>query len=396
MEEYPRSFSIHNVNLIEDGQMIEDGVIAIDKGRIGFAGRKDDYIPTEGVVTLDGKGWYATPGFIDLQLNGAFGVDFNANPDAIEKVAARLPETGVTAFLATFITSPLDEYSQKLEAVLNIMASEREVSEAHMPPSRLLGAHLEGPFLNPEIPGVHQKKLFLPPTKENLEKFVPLDAVRLMTLAVEMPGGLEAVSWLRERGIVPSIGHSLATEEQAWQAFSHGVSYVTHLFNAMPPLHHRKPGLVGAALGSEQARCGLIVDGIHLHPLVVQIAYNCLGASKMTLMSDAMAGMGMPPGSYSIAGQEVKIDENSARLQGGRLAGSVLSMDQAVRNIVAFSGCSLAEAVRMASTTAAEVLGIDDRYGHLKAGYVADMVLLDTALQVQAVFVGGRLAFSRE
>jgi N-acetylglucosamine-6-phosphate deacetylase len=396
MKEYPQSFSIHNVNLLEDGQMIEDGVIAIDKGRIGFAGRKDDYIPTEGVVTLDGKSWYAAPGFIDLQLNGAFGVDFNTKPGDIEKVAARLPETGVTAFLATVITSILDEYPQKLKAILNIMASEREVPEPHMPPTRLLGAHLEGPFLNPEIPGVHQKRWFLPPSIENLEKLVPLEVVRLMTLAVEMPGGLEAVSWLQERGIVPSIGHSLVTEEQAWHAFSQGVGYVTHLFNAMPPLHHRKPGLVGAVLGSEQARCGLIVDGVHLHPLTVKMVYRCLGSGRLTLVSDAMAGMGMPPGSYSIAGQEVKIDENSARLQDGRLAGSLLSMDQAVRNMVTFSGCSLAEAVRMASTNPAEVLGIDDQFGHLKEGYQADMVLLDTALQVQAVFVGGRLAFSRE
>jgi N-acetylglucosamine-6-phosphate deacetylase len=395
MEESPSNLSIYNINLLEDGQLIEDGIITIDSGRISFAGKREEIALTKGVQALDGKGWFAAPGFIDLQLNGAFGVDFNTNPEDIDKVAARLPETGVTAFLATLITSPIDEYPQKLQAVLNSMASEREVIEPHKPPSRLLGAHLEGPFLNPEIPGVHQKRLFLPTTIENLEKLVPLEAVRLMTLAVEMLGGLEAVSWLRERGILASIGHSAATVEQGCMAFNEGVSYVTHLFNAMLPLHHRQPGLVGAVLGGVHTNCGLIVDGIHVHPLVVRLIYQCLGAKRLTLVSDAMTALGMPPGVYMLAGQEVMVNESGAYLPNGRLAGSVLSMDQAVRNMVTFSGCSLAEAVRMASTTPAEVLGIEGQFGHLKAGYAADVVFLNASMQVMATMIGGRLAYSR-
>ncbi|MBE0409901.1 MAG: N-acetylglucosamine-6-phosphate deacetylase [Anaerolineales bacterium] len=396
MEEYPQRFSIHNVNLLEDGQLIEDGMILIDEGCIRFAGRRADFVVPEDLDILDGNGWYAAPGFIDLQLNGAYGVDFTCNPEKLVAVAELLPKSGVTAFLPTIITSPLDEYSGKLQAILAAQAATAEPADSLKTSARVFGAHLEGPFLNPQMPGAHQASLFQQPTSANLQKFAPLEAVYLMTLAVEMSGGLEAISWLRERNITPSIGHSAASAELVGQAFSQGLSYATHLFNAMPPLHHRNPGLVGAVLGSEKARCGLIVDGIHLHPLTVKLVYRALGAGRLTLVTDAMAAMGMPPGSYRIAGREVIAAENSARLQDGRLAGSLLSMDQAVCNMVTFSGCSLAEAVRMASTTPAEVLGIDDQFGHLKAGYVADMVLLDKALQVQVVYVGGRLAFSRE
>jgi N-acetylglucosamine-6-phosphate deacetylase len=390
--EYPSSFVIENINLLEDGQLIEDGIMLIDEGLIRFAGRRGDFVLAEYTLTLDGKGWFAAPGFIDLQLNGAYWVDFSSNPDGINKVAARIPETGVTAFLVTFITSPMDDYPEKLRATLAAQAEVAEITKTHKPAARVLGAHLEGPFLNPEMPGAHQPELFRYMTVDNLQKLTPLEAVRLMTLAVEMPGGLEAVRWLHARGVTVSIGHSNATAEQGLQAFTEGVGYVTHLFNAMLPLHHRNPGLVGAVLGSTQARCGLIVDGIHVNPLVVRMVYQCLGTGRMTLVTDAMAAMGMPPGVYKIGGQEVWVNETSARLQDRRLAGSVLRMDQAVRNMVEFSGCSMAEAVRMASTTPAEVLGIDDRLGHLKEGYQADIVLLDKSMQVQATYIGGSLA----
>ena len=396
MVEHPRSLAIHNIDLLEDGRQIKDGLIVIEQGVIRFAGQRSECALEEHHVTLDGKGWFAAPGFIDLQLNGAYGVDFSSDPGRINEVAARLPESGVTAFLATMITSPLDEYPDKLRAVMAAQAEAAEATTVHNPAARVLGAHLEGPFLNPEMPGAHQPELFIQPIVENLQKLNPLEVVRLMTLAVEMPGGMEAARWLQARGVMAAIGHSNATAEQGLQAFSEGVGYVTHLFNAMLPLHHRQPGLVGATLGSNPVRCGLIVDGIHLHPLVVKLVYQCLGAGRLTLVTDAMAAMGMPPGDYQIGGQAVRVTSSEARLQDGRLAGSVLRMDQAVRNMVAFSGCSLAGAVRMAATTPAEVLGIDDRFGHLKSGYPADIVLLDGSMQVQATIIGGNVLFARE
>ena len=396
MEGNPQSFTIHNINLLEDGQLIEDGIIVIDAGHIRFVGQRGDHVFAEGAATFDGKSWFAAPGFIDLQLNGAYGVDFSSNPDGINKVAVRIPETGVTAFLVTFITSPMDEYADKLRATLVAQAAVAEITKTHKPAARVFGAHLEGPFLNPEMPGAHQAALFCHPTPDCLRRLAPIEVVRLMTLAVEMPGGLEAVGWLQERGVTVSIGHSMSTAEQGLQAFSEGVGYVTHLFNAMPSLHHRNPGLVGASLSSGQVRCGLIVDGIHVHPLVIRMVYHCLGAKRLALVTDAMAAMGMPSGDHHIGGQPVKVVDNSVHLQDGRLAGSILRMDQAVRNMVAFSGCSVAEAVRMATTTPAEVLGMGHRFGHLKPGYPADIVLLDEVLQVKATFIGGKVSYEVE
>lgn len=392
MVEQPRSLGIRNINLLEDGHQVKDGLVVIEQGVIRFAGPRSECLLEEKHVTLDGKGWFAAPGFIDLQLNGAYGVDFSSDPGRINEVATRLPESGVTAFLATIITSPMNEYPDKLQAVMAAQAEAAEATADQKPAARVLGAHLEGPFLNPEMPGAHQPELFIRPIVENLQKLTPLEVVRLMTLAVEMPEGMEAASWLQARGVTPAIGHSNATTEQGLQAFSEGVGYVTHLFNAMAGLHHRQPGLVGAVLSSSWVRCGLIVDGIHLHPLVVKLVYQCLGAGRLTLVTDAMSAMGMPPGVYRIGGKTVTVTATGARLRDGRLAGGVLRMDQAVRNMVAFSGCSLAEAVRMASTTPAEVLGIEHQFGHLKAGYPADLVLLDGSMQVRATVIGGNVA----
>ncbi|MDP2990935.1 MAG: amidohydrolase family protein, partial [Kiritimatiellota bacterium] len=220
------------------------------------------------------------------------------------------------------------------------------------------------------------------------------DAVRLVTLAPEMPAGMAAAKWLSQRGVIVSAGHSAATSDQALEAIEAGVSYVTHLFNAMPALHHRQPGLTGLALTSPNLRCGLIADGIHVHPLMVRLAWQCRGAKGITLVTDAIAAMGMPDGTYPIGGQTVVVNNQNARLNDGTLAGSILCMDQAVRNMVAFSGCSPAEALRAASTTPLEVLGLGDRMGHLFPGFPADLLILNEVLQVEATLVKGQVVYA--
>jgi N-acetylglucosamine-6-phosphate deacetylase len=202
------------------------------------------------------------------------------------------------------------------------------------------------------------------------------------------------VQWLQERGVVPSIGHSGATAEEAQQSFSAGVRFATHIFNAMPALHHRQPGLVGALLTTPGVRVGLIADAIHCHPVMLELAYRCKGAAEISLVTDAMAAMGMPPGQYSIGGQAVFVDDSSARLENGKLAGSILCMDQAVRNMVTHTSCSFADAVHMASAVPADVLGMGDRLGHIKKGYSADIILLDDSLHIQATLVAGQIAYA--
>jgi N-acetylglucosamine-6-phosphate deacetylase len=389
-----KNFALTHITCIEDGQFAHDQAILVQEGKITYAGPYTDRPSLEGYEVLDasGKSWMVAPGFIDLQFNGGYGEDFTANPHSIASVAARLPETGVVAFLPTFITSPLEDYAKKLEAILRA----QEAAQNTTPAALVLGAHVEGPFLNPDSRGAHNASLFRHPSPKALEYLNPRQAIRVLTLAAEQPGGLEVVRTLSDTGIIVSIGHSRATYDEAQAAFRAGVSYATHLFNAMPPLHHRNPGLIGALLTQSAVRCGLIADGIHVHPAMVKLAYQNLGTRGISLVTDAMAAMGMTPGTYKIGDQTVSVDKISARLENGTLAGSILRMDQAVSNMIQFSSCSLAEAVRMASTTPAEVLGIQGLFGHVLNGYPANLVLLDSHVQVQATWIEGQLAYRSE
>jgi N-acetylglucosamine-6-phosphate deacetylase len=384
------TFAIRNVQLLEDGQAIPDALLIVDRGRIRYAGPQKDAPVYGDLPSVDGQNGYVAPGLIDLQFNGGYGQDFTANPAALLEAAKRLPETGVTAFLPTFITSALEAYPAMLQAV----AAAREF-QAQNPGSgaRILGAHIEGPFLCPARKGAHLEAYFCDPLPAALDWLRPLQAVRLLTLAPERPGALEAIRTLTARGILVSIGHSDAGMEETLAAMRAGARYATHLYNAMGGMQHRDPGLVGTLLTSDEVVCGLIVDGVHVHPRMVRLAYRCLGARRITLVTDAMAAMGMPPGEYAIGGQAVTVDETSARLADGTLAGSILRMDEAVRNMIAFSGCTPAEAVRMASATPAEALGMAAEAGRLQPGRRADLVLLGANLKVQGTFIDGRRVY---
>jgi N-acetylglucosamine-6-phosphate deacetylase len=379
-------YTLKNIKLVDDCRVGDNSAVVIKHGTIAYVGAQDR-IPTDGLPWFDLGGWILCAGYIDLQLNGAYGYDFTTQPESIPVVARRLPQSGVVAYLPTFISNPLPGYHQQLSATLSAQLGKSAGA-------RVLGAHLEGPFLNPRFAGVHQSSMFLQPTIDRLETLYPIEALRLMTLAVELPGGLQALDWLHEHGGVASIGHSAATSEQAHEYFSAGLGCATHLFNAMPPLHHRQPGLVGALLTTSGVRTSLIADGVHCTPEMLKLAYLCKGAQDIMLVTDAMAGLGMPPGMYTVAGQKVVVDGQSARSADGRLAGSVLSMDQAVRNMVTFTGCSIAEAIHMASAIPARVLGLEQRFGHVRDGYPADFLLLDEGLQIQATFINGTMDYA--
>lgn len=328
-------------------------------------------------------GGYIAPGYVDLQVNGAYGVDFSTDGGGVAEAAARLPETGVTSFLPTLITSPFEGYSERVRQV--------QWAGPDATGANVLGIHLEGPYLNPEKCGAHDPALLRGVDVDEIIRWAGDDMIRIVTLAPELPGALEAVRRLRQRGIVVSAGHSNATLDEALAGFEAGITWGTHLFNAMRVLDHREPGLSGALLAS-RVTCGLIADGIHVHPAMVKLAFQIKRASGLTLVTDAMAAMGMPPGRYHLSDREVIVDRTSARLADGTLAGSVLRMDQAVRNAVEFTQCSPGEAITMATATPARLLSLE-RKGRIAPGCDADVVILDESLHVTHTLVAGQVVY---
>lgn len=366
--------------LLAANGVLAEGEVTLEGGQIAAVHpgppRATPDITIEGVLL---------PGFIDLQINGAFGHDFMGEPESVIEVAARLPATGVTGFLPTIVAAPLDHYRPWLE---RITAASRETHGA-----QVLGLHLEGPFLNEARKATNRPELLRQPNVDELHTMLN-GFVRLMTLAPELPGALELVAELRRNGVVASAGHSDATYEQAMAGFAAGIAYGTHLFNAMRGMHHREPGLVGALLAS-QVPVGLIVDGIHAHPEMIRLAYRLKGSAGITLVTDTIAALGMAPGTYQLGTQRVTTDGVSARLADGvTLAGAVLSMDAAIRNMRAITGCSLAEAAAMASTTPARVLGLP-RKGQIAPGFDADLTVMDEQGRITLTIVGGEIVYRR-
>ena len=327
------------------------------------------------------------PGFIDLQLNGGYGHDFTANPESIYHVAAHVLQTGVTAYLPTIITAPLESFRRALDALSSLALFSRGGKQSH-----ILGFHFEGPYLSAQRKGAHNPA-YLRPNADPLADGIAGDGLRLMTLAPELENGLQAIRDLRARGVVVSIGHSAATYDQTIAALDAGATWGTHLFNAMSSLHHREPGVIGALLADERAIIGLIADGVHLHPSMFGWLIRAKGAERITLVTDAIAAMGQGPGEYTLGDRRVLVSASSARLEDGTLAGSILTMDQAILNLISWGSCSLAEALTMASTTPARLLGLD-KLGRLAPGCLADIVVLDESLHVRQTIVGGQVMFT--
>jgi N-acetylglucosamine-6-phosphate deacetylase len=346
-----------------DGRLVP-GDVAIEDGLVTRVG-------------LDGEGrGMAVPGFIDLQVNGFAGVDFlGADTDGYAEAGEAMLETGTTSYLPTFITSAEPE----------LLTALRSVPERARGP-RILGAHLEGPFISPSRLGTHPPAFRCDPDPRLLERLLDAGPVRLVTLAPELPGATGLVDLLQARGVVVSLGHSDATADVAHAAFDRGVHTVTHVFNAMRPLAHRDPGIVGAALVRSDVVLQAIVDGIHLDPDTVRLLWR-VAAGRLALVTDAMAAAGLGDGTYTLGSIEVEVRDGVARRSDGVLAGSTLTMIQAVRNLVDL-GVPLERAVDAASAVPARVLGLPGA-GRLAPGSGADVVVLDDALEVRRVLCAG-------
>jgi N-acetylglucosamine-6-phosphate deacetylase len=288
---------------------------------------------------------------IDLQVNGAGGHDLTEHPERLWDVGAALSRYGVAAFLPTLVSASWTT----IDRARDVLASGPPPGYAGATP---LGWHVEGPFLAPARAGAHDPSSLRPPDAGVVRDWSPATGVRMVTLAPELPGALEVVAALVANGVVVSAGHSDASFEQARAGFDAGITSVTHLFNAMVRLDHREPGLPGAALADDRVTVGLIPDGLHVHPAVIGLVRRIVGRDRLAIVTDAIAALGVGPGMHRLAGRDVVVDETSARLPDGGLAGSVLSLDEAVRNLARFAGCSHEDALRAATVVPARLLGL--------------------------------------
>lgn len=363
---------------------IEDGSILIENGKI----KAINPITHDDNDIIDAEGSYVSPGFIDVHIHGAGGYDtMDGTYDALNHISKSISKHGTTSFLPTTMTCAIDDIRKSIEAI----AKAKEIGTEG---ANVLGAHLEGPFINPEMIGAQNPKYVENPSIETFKSMVGehIDAITSITLAPEVEGAKELISYLKENNITVSMGHTKATYNEAIEGVKCGVCHSTHLFNAMTGLHHREAGVVGAIFDSE-ITTETISDGIHISYPSLRIAYKQKGIDKVLLVTDAMMACSMPDGMYSLGGQDVVVKEGAARLANGALAGSVLTLDAAVRNVVKNSNYPLYEVVKMATLNPARLCKVENRKGSIKEGFDADLLIFDEDITIKKVIINGKVIY---
>lgn len=374
-------------------QLLEDRIIIIEKGKIiAITDKKEDLALLKNVEIIEAQNKFIVPGYIDIHVHGGGGSDvMDGEYEAIKQVATTHSRFGTTAFLPTTMTMTKDKIIKSLKSIYEARLKGTGTAE-------ILGIHLEGPYINPEKKGAQKEEDI---KKVSVKEFLEFNQasgnlIRLVTIAPEMPGAIDFIRWLHQQGIIVSVGHSNATYKQVQEGIQAGLSHVTHIFNAMRGLHHREPGVVGAALSSPKLIVEMIADGIHLHPIVLKMLTQIKESEKLVLITDAMRATGFKEGTYDLGGQEVIVTQGQAKLKNGTLAGSVLTMDKAVKNLVTKVGISLLNAVQMASYNPAKCLGIDDKKGSLELYKDADIVILNKNLEAELTMVAGKVVYRRK
>jgi N-acetylglucosamine-6-phosphate deacetylase len=329
---------------------------------------------------------YILPGFVDLQVNGSHGIDvMNASADSLAIINRHLALEGTTAWMPTAVTAPIEKIEKVHESIAT--AFENSKRETSADGAAILGMHLEGPFISPLRLGAHLRRN-LEPSGDAFERVLAMRALRLITLAPELPGGLDAIRRLT-RGAIVSIGHTNATLDEANAAINAGARMFTHMFNAMRPLNHRDPGVIAAALAPSAAVAGIIPDGVHVHPAMLRLAFDARGRGGLVLVTDKVALAGTI-GSEEIVGRaRATIRDGAARLEDGTLAGSIISMLDGVRIMVETAHVSIGDAAVMAASNPARLVGANDR-GCIQIGARADLIVLSRTLELKCVFIGGR------
>jgi len=339
---------------------------------------------------FDAGGRLVAPGLIDVHIQGAGGADvLDATPEALATMSRTCARFGVTSFLGTTVYKPGQE-NQHLKVAAECVG--RDLGGA-----RLLGTHLEGPFISPQKRGMIQPDCLTMPSAAILDDIYALlgDTLKMMTVAPELPGSAEIVRTLIDHGAVPSFGHSKATYDETVRGFEMGIGHVTHLFNAMASLHHRDPGPLAAIFERPEVTCQVITDGVHIHPAVLRLAFRALGPGRFITITDGMHAMGLPDGPYVYNNLQYESNDGTARYKDGTLIGTALGLSQLVARLTQFTQCSSTVAVKTVTENAAQVLGLAQTKGAIARGYDADLVVLDGDLSVYATMVGGRIVYQR-
>lgn len=338
--------------------------------------------PIDGAEHIDAENNFVSPGFINIHIHGAAGVDtMDDDIDALKKFAEFLPSCGVTSFLPTTMTMPLENIYRALKRI----RAGKNFSQG----ARILGAHVEGPFINKKFKGAQAEENILPADFDLIKDFA--DVIKIITVAPE-ECGFEFINRCRAENIIVSIGHSAATYETAMAAIESGANHITHLFNAQTGLHHRKPGVVGAAFDSN-ATVELIADNVHVHPAAQRIVNKVKPRSEIILITDSMRACGLGDGLSELGGQRVFVKGNLATLEDGTLVGSVATMNEVLKNFCANTGIDVAAAVEMITKNPAVELGIFDKTGSLEVGKAADITIFDDCFNIKKTFIGGRLEY---
>ncbi|MCY9663573.1 N-acetylglucosamine-6-phosphate deacetylase [Paenibacillus alginolyticus] len=381
---------ISGAKIVTEQGIIEQGILHVKDGFIAFVGEMSQWDPSNAgsaAKFFDAHGSWLLPGFIDVHVHGGYGADFmDSNPETLDIITRFHALHGTTSMLATTMTATRDAIDRVLGEVDRYKSQE-------MPYAQLLGVHLEGPFISPKWAGAQDPNLMVPPQLSWIEDWHARypQLMKQLTLAPEREGGLEMIAWLRDHGIVAACGHTDATYADIQSAIREGLSHAVHTYNAMRPLHHREPGTVGAILTDERISGEVIADGHHVHPAAIRLLAKVKQPHGLLLITDAMSAAGLGDGQYELGGQAVTVQSGVARLtEGGALAGSTLTMIEALRFMVREVGVSVEDASRFASGNPARLLRLEASHGSIAQGKQADLVLVSPELELEHVWVCGK------